>query len=111
MSLSFRAGKCSMLPSPALRPITPPRSNVAGARLVPPLQRSVLVVVLALLKAYKVLISPLFAGCCRYYPSCADYTRDAVIVHGPVRGLWLGGRRLCRCHPLGGHGVDPVPGI
>jgi len=51
----------------------------------------------------------LFTGCCRYYPSCADYTREAVLVHGPVKGLWLGGRRLARCHPFGGHGVDPVP--
>jgi hypothetical protein len=96
MSLSFHAGKCSMLPSPALKPSIVPPSIAAG-------------VVLAALKAYKFLISPLFTGCCRYYPSCADYTREAVLVHGVARGLWLGGRRLARCHPLGGHGVDPVP--
>jgi putative membrane protein insertion efficiency factor len=66
-------------------------------------------VVLAALKAYKALLSPLFTGCCRYYPSCADYTREAVQRHGAARGLWLGARRLARCHPLGGHGVDPVP--
>ena len=65
--------------------------------------------VLDLLTSYNVLISPLFTGCCRYYPSCADYTREAVEVHGAVRGLWLGTRRLFRCHPLGSHGVDPVP--
>jgi putative membrane protein insertion efficiency factor len=64
---------------------------------------------LALLSAYKGLISPLFAGCCRFYPSCADYTREAVELHGAGRGLWLGVRRLSRCHPLGPHGVDPVP--
>jgi hypothetical protein len=96
MSSSFHAGKCSMLPSPALKPSIVPRSIAAA-------------VVLAALRAYKLLISPVFTGCCRYYPSCADYTREAVLVHGVARGLWLGGRRLARCHPLGGHGVDPVP--
>ena len=65
--------------------------------------------VLALLRAYKLLISPFFAGSCRYYPSCSDYMRDAVVVHGAGRGMWLGLRRLSRCHPLGAHGVDPVP--
>jgi putative membrane protein insertion efficiency factor len=67
------------------------------------------VVVLALLKVYKVLISPYFAGSCRFLPSCADYARDAVIVHGAVRGSWLAARRLAKCHPLGSHGLDPVP--
>ncbi|MBI2188634.1 MAG: membrane protein insertion efficiency factor YidD [Acidobacteria bacterium] len=66
-------------------------------------------VVLLAIKGYKGLLSPLFAGWCRYYPSCADYTREAVLVHGATRGLWLGAQRLARCHPLGGHGVDPVP--
>jgi len=65
--------------------------------------------VVALHRAYKVLISPLFTGACRFSPSCADYMRDAVIVHGVLRGGWLGVRRLSRCHPLGGHGFDPVP--
>ena len=66
-------------------------------------------VVLALHRAYKVLLSPLFAGSCRFTPSCADYMRDALIVHGVARGGWLGVRRLVRCRPLGGHGYDPVP--
>lgn len=67
-------------------------------------------VVLLLLRAYKLLISPLFfAGACRYSPSCSDYMADAVRAYGTRRGLWLGLRRLGRCHPLGGHGFDPVP--
>lgn len=85
-----------MRPSPVLKPTTAPPSIAAG-------------VVLAALRAYKLLLSPLLTGCCRYYPSCADYAREAVLMHGAVRGLWIGGRRLARCHPLGGHGVDPVP--
>jgi putative membrane protein insertion efficiency factor len=66
-------------------------------------------VVLALLRAYKLLISPLFTGCCRFHPSCADYMAEAVGVHGALRGVWLGVCRLVRCQPFGGHGYDPVP--
>ncbi len=46
---------------------------------------------------------------CRYYPSCSSYASEAVAVHGVTRGTWLAARRLSRCHPLGGHGVDLVP--
>ena len=66
-------------------------------------------VVLALLRAYKILISPLFKGSCRFYPSCADYMAEAIQIHGAAKGIWLGTRRLARCHPFGSHGVDPVP--
>jgi hypothetical protein len=56
-----------------------------------------------------VLLSPWFAGSCRFVPSCADYTSEAIARYGAARGVWLGARRLGRCHPLGGHGLDPVP--
>ena len=46
---------------------------------------------------------------CRYIPSCSEYAREAVEVHGAARGSWLAARRLSRCHPLGGQGFDPVP--
>lgn len=97
-----------MPPSPALKPITMPSSSGAGASPAhgPGLAT---ITVLALLRAYKAFISPLFTGCCRYYPSCADYTKEAVECYGVGRGLWLGARRLSRCHPFGRHGVDPVP--
>jgi putative membrane protein insertion efficiency factor len=66
-------------------------------------------VALGLLAVYKILLSPLFAGSCRFLPSCSDYAREAVTVHGTVKGAWLAARRLSRCHPLGSSGVDPVP--
>ncbi len=46
---------------------------------------------------------------CRYIPSCSEYAREAVEIHGATRGGWLAVRRLSRCHPLGGQGFDPVP--
>jgi putative membrane protein insertion efficiency factor len=64
---------------------------------------------LALLRLYKLLVSPLFAGACRYSPSCSDYMSGAIRTHGVIAGSWLGVKRLCRCHPFGGHGFDPVP--
>jgi uncharacterized protein len=46
---------------------------------------------------------------CRYWPSCSHYAVEAIERHGAARGGWLATRRICRCHPWGGHGVDPVP--
>src|SRR5215208_2898442 len=61
--------------------------------------------VLALLRTYKVLISPMFAGSCRFLPSCSDYAAEAVTRFGVARGLVLTVRRLSRCHPLGPAGL------
>ena len=65
--------------------------------------------VLAAISAYKYLVSPWFTGTGRYVPGCADYMAEAVVRHGAVRGVWIGLRRLSRCHPFGGSGYDPVP--
>lgn len=71
--------------------------------------RAVSLVLQVLIRGYQLLISPLFPPCCRYFPSCSDYARQAVGRHGPVKGGWLALRRLARCHPWGGLGYDPVP--
>ena len=61
------------------------------------------------IRVYKYCISPLLPPACRFYPTCSDYAREAILTHGVVRGGYLALRRLARCHPLGGHGYDPVP--
>jgi hypothetical protein len=65
---------------------------------------------LVLLKAYKLLISQLFAGSCRFVPSCSEYAAVAIRRHGLLEGSWLAARRLGRCHPFCEAGYDPVPG-
>jgi len=64
---------------------------------------------LALIRAYKIFISPYFRGSCRFLPSCADYAAEAINRHGVLRGGWLSVRRLVRCQPLCAAGHDPVP--
>jgi uncharacterized protein len=62
-----------------------------------------------LLRLYKALLSPLLPAACRFHPSCSVYAMGAIGVHGPWRGSWLALRRIGRCHPFGGAGLDPVP--
>lgn len=64
---------------------------------------------LGLIKFYRYVISPLLPARCRFYPTCSAYGLEAVRLHGGVHGGWLGVRRICRCHPWGGSGVDFVP--
>lgn len=60
-------------------------------------------------RVYRRLLSPWFRGSCRYWPSCSAYAEEAIGRHGAFHGSFLAMRRLLRCHPFGGHGVDPVP--
>ena len=58
---------------------------------------------------YQKVISPYTPASCRFTPTCSEYARQALIKHGPIKGLYLAVRRILRCHPWGGSGYDPVP--
>ena len=58
---------------------------------------------------YQLAISPHFSGTCRYTPTCSQYMIEAVEEWGAVKGLWLGLKRIARCHPWSPSGHDPVP--
>ena len=63
-------------------------------------------------RGYKLTLSPLIGQSCRFRPTCSDYGRDALILHGPLKGGWLTAKRLCKCHPLSeGWKYDPVPPV
>ena len=65
--------------------------------------------VIALLSLYRYLISPMLGPCCRFHPSCSEYSQQAIMTHGLGRGAYLTLRRLLRCHPWHPGGHDPVP--
>jgi putative membrane protein insertion efficiency factor len=67
------------------------------------------VIVLALIRFYKRWISAVLPSSCRFYPSCSEYTYQAIERYGVLRGGWLGVRRIARCHPFHPGGFDPVP--
>jgi len=60
-------------------------------------------------RVYQWTISPLLPHSCRYHPTCSQYMIEAIQEHGVFRGIWLGAKRIGRCHPWGGEGYDPVP--
>jgi len=63
---------------------------------------------LMLITVYQKTISPLKNSCCRFYPCCSDYAKEAVGRYGPLKGAWMSLLRICRCHPLNKGGFDPV---
>ena len=65
-------------------------------------------VLIALLRCYKRWVSPMLPSACRFYPTCSEYMLEAIEKYGTARGVWLGARRLLRCHPFHEGGFDPV---
>lgn len=62
-----------------------------------------------MVKIYQWIISPIFPQSCRYTPTCSNYMIEALNEWGPIKGLYLGIKRISSCHPWGGSGYDPVP--
>jgi len=65
--------------------------------------------VLSLLRLYRLLISPILGANCRFYPSCSNYSMEAIDKYGPFKGGALSLKRIAKCHPLNEGGVDLVP--
>ncbi len=61
------------------------------------------------IKIYKYFISPILPMACRYTPTCSEYAIEAIIKHGPIKGIYLAAKRILSCNPWGGSGYDPVP--
>lgn len=68
-------------------------------------------VLLALIRLYQLTLSAFIGRRCRYLPTCSEYTSDAIRKHGAAHGVALGFARICRCHPWGQSGFDPVPEV
>ena len=64
---------------------------------------------LVLIYFYKIVLSPLMPSSCRFQPTCSSYFVEALKIHGPFKGTYLGVHRILRCHPWGKNGYDPVP--
>jgi uncharacterized protein len=64
--------------------------------------------VIKALRFYKLCISPLLPSACRFYPTCSEYMLQAVEKYGAARGVWMGLKRLAKCHPFHEGGIDPV---
>ncbi len=69
------------------------------------------IILIVLIKGYRKFISPLFPPSCRFQPTCSQYSLEAIERFGPIKGSWLGIKRILRCHPLHPGGYDPVPPI
>lgn len=67
------------------------------------------ILLIGLVRLYQYALSPFLGPSCRFTPSCSEYMVEALRRHGAIKGLWLGTRRICRCHPWHPGGHDPVP--
>ncbi len=62
-----------------------------------------------MIRFYKYILSPLLPNACRYNPTCSQYAEEAIKKYGIFKGIFIGAKRIARCHPWGGHGYDPLP--
>ena len=74
-----------------------------------PLRRALVRLLSLCVRGYQLIIRPWLPPLCRYEPSCSAYALEALALHGPIKGTYLAGARICRCHPFRPGGYDPVP--
>jgi hypothetical protein len=68
-------------------------------------------ILLGLIRLYQLTLSRVLPPTCRFYPSCSQYSHEAISRYGPWRGGWLAAKRVSRCHPFNPGGFDPVPDL
>ncbi|WP_353087176.1 membrane protein insertion efficiency factor YidD [Flavobacterium sp.] len=73
------------------------------------LKKIIVAPLLIVIRFYQVAISPYTPANCRFHPTCSNYCMEALRLHGPIKGTWLGIKRILSCHPWGKSGYDPVP--
>ena len=61
-----------------------------------------------IIKTYQLIFSPVIGNNCRFLPTCSEYTKESIIKFGLVSGVWLGLKRIVKCHPWGKGGYDPI---
>ena len=91
------------------RSLVAPGANKSDVQAVP--QSFAVRGLLGLIRLYRLLLSPLLGGRCRFYPTCSRYAMDAVTEWGAMRGLFMAGKRFFKCHPFHPGGYDPVPTV
>jgi putative membrane protein insertion efficiency factor len=105
---TFRGDVVKAEPESGLEPLLEPSGETAENSSTRPTSWAV-TIALKLIEIYQRYISPLTPPSCRFYPTCSRYTYEAITRFGLMQGIWLGLKRLCRCHPFHAGGYDPVP--
>ena len=72
--------------------------------------RTIISILIGVIKSYQVMVSPFLKGSCRHMPTCSQYAIDSIKQLGPIKGIYVSTKRLLRCNPYGTSGYDPVPG-
>ncbi len=71
--------------------------------------RTIISILIGVIKSYQVMVSPFLKGSCRHMPTCSQYAIDSIKQLGPIKGIYVSTKRLLRCNPYGTSGYDPVP--
>ena len=73
------------------------------------LNKIIILLLIIVIRAYQLIISPMLGSNCRFSPTCSEYTIESFKSHGLIKGLFLSIKRIGKCQPWGGHGYDPLP--